>query len=193
MSFVSIVACESFITVVSDGLVTNYYEGPRNPSGNQKKFKKFAHDKFIAFAGHLQLVEIISTKLVEKYNGQSLKETTNQVKRLIQKAELQKGVSANIVIGGFNEQNKPEIYTLSTKDQITNEVLDFGDGVQVVYLYGPETNKDKVRQKMRELSKGSISKDPNTWIEHQKALNKYVSQFDSTVNNTTFELIIKRP
>lgn len=192
MSNVTIVSEEDFITVVSDGLVTNLHEINRNPQKNYQKFKRFGENNFIAYVGHLEMMELISDSLVKNYKGQRFDSVMNQVKSLILTSDLKEGVDANIAIGGFNENREAEIYVYSTKDDSLVKKSGYGRDTQIIHFYGPETDNKKSSEKMKELVSENNPKSPTEWVKVQKKLNSFVAQMDSTVNDVTFSLILEK-
>lgn len=193
MSFISAIASQDFITVVSDGQVT--YEG-KVIKEDYKKFRKINNDQFIAYAGAKEICEKFAEHL--KFSASQrydLKLVAEDLFSTIKSITPYERFKTSFIIGGISENNEIEFYTLSNNplEEKVKSYLSHGDGVSYGFLSNEE-NEDKINLEntlISHLSKTGFN-TPNKCIRAQKMLNADVEKIDPTVNRRTFELIIRK-
>lgn len=190
MSFISIIATENFITVVTDGQVTKDGKAVEN---NYKKYKKISNNQFIAFGGAKEICETFIKNLDflgnEQYDLQTLATNlSNAIKQIPYET-----YRILFVIGGLNARNQIEFYSFSnipeSQDQYSNPK---GDEISYAFLSSPDIDDSHFEKHLIEYLSITGFNTPNKCIKAQKMLNSYVETIDNTVNKTTFELVIRK-
>jgi hypothetical protein len=190
VSFVSIIAQESFITVVSDGQVT--LDGEILES-HYKKFKRISKDQFIAYTGSKEICEELIKHLVylqdKKYNLQLIADELYSVVKEIPFKPLK----ALLAVGGINDIGNVQFYTFSN---IPNaEFLTFqpkNDEISYAFLSSEHVDDEELENDLIQYLSKTGFNTPNKCLKAQKMLNAYVETIDETVNKNTFELAIKK-
>lgn len=191
MSFVSIVATENFITVMSDGRVT----GKDNDEILQEDYQKFmevANGKaFIAYAGTKDVCELIAQHIkIAIENGLTLEDSSRIVRESIN-AAVPEDLSVMFSIGGINELGKIEFYTYDSKNNLEQHFLTEPGQISYAFLNNSSTDidfNDEIKKILRETGFSS----PSETIQAQRLLNNRVADVDDSVNKKTSRFVIKK-
>ncbi|WNF35251.1 hypothetical protein RJD24_12325 [Bacillaceae bacterium IKA-2] len=193
MSFISIVARDKFITVVSDGLVVDLNTGIEKEQ-DFKKFSKIAQNQFVAYAGNKGVGEAIAETLPYTTKLYRLDEVSAMIHRRVLREIPVDQASILVAIGGVSDLGFIEFHTFSNNPEIQLTTYQpKGDDIMYCYLFGRNVVYDD--KQLDAVFHNSLRKiginTPNKIIKAQKELNHYVSDRDKTVNNRTFDLDIK--
>lgn len=191
MSFVSVIAKEDFITVVSDGQVTRNSEAIQN---NYKKFTKISNKQFIAYTGIKEFCEGLVSEI--KYKGNEIHNLNKIALDLDKKIKVipYETYTVMFIVGGIGKSGNIEFYTLNNN---YSENLRYfnpkNDSLNYGFLHnGSLSSKINLENKLVEHLRITGFNTPNKCIKAQKLLNKDIAQIDPTVNNVTFDLTIKK-
>ena len=190
VSFVSVVATEGFVTVMSDGRVSGL-------DILVEDYQKFvlSTDKnfFIAYAGDRTLCEIVANKILESYNVKMPFDTIKE--QMIGCAQRNFDDQTNIMLsfGGVNYNGQIEVIGCDLK---TKECLYYRPvGDKISYLFHsnlPPSMKEEMGDRFVETLRETGTDSPTSIIQAQKLLNNHVSTIDDSVNRKTFRACIKR-
>ncbi|MCG3089142.1 hypothetical protein [Sporosarcina cyprini] len=190
MSFVSVIATNSYITVVSDGKVTGR-DGETLETDYQKS-RKISDKQFIAVTGDRDMADQIfgiATYKEEPYN--LLNASIDLRKKLINAMRNQPRVVL-VVIGGVNEWGKIVYYYFTSKPEQQMIRGLPGDKHEKGFLSSDKVNPNKIEEKFDEFIDSVGIKTPHESLEVQRKLNDFVAGIDETVNENKFELIIEK-
>lgn len=194
MSFVSVIQTEKFITVVSDGQVTNESDKTIIQK-DYKKFKKISPNQYIAFAGSRGWCELLLEDLPFNEKGYNLEQIVLGMKESISKLPFELGKML-LSVGGVNADGKLVAYKLSNHEG--SEIESFqasGDDISYTFLYNGSA-EDRLGGDLEKVLLDCIREigynTPNKAIRIQKKLNNYIADVDDGVNKITFNLTIKQ-
>lgn len=193
MSFVSVVATEKFIAVMSDGLIKDI-ETDKDLGKRYQKFTKICNNQFVAFAGNHGVAEALRKAIPFIKRPRDLLQTSEVIhKRLLEEIPSDKA-KMSVVIGGVNLEGNIE-YHYFTNDigSDINSNYPKEDGLLCAFLQGPETSHIDLEPVLIDILRQTGINTPNKILKAQKRLNDYVEERDSTVNKVTFELSIRKP
>lgn len=185
MSFVSIVGTTKFISVMSDGRVSN------NGVPVDENFRKVEryNDSFVAFTGTLgnclKLKKFILENLKNGMDYSSLAELVN--KEILKIKE--EGGQMNISFGGKKSSGDIEFYVFSTNKVGYDVHKLFGDRMEFHFLANPallDTGFDLEGRFACHLDESNGSVD----VAQQK-LNDEVADNDNSVNKKVFNEVIQ--
>lgn len=196
MSFVSVVATQRFINVVSDGRVVDLETGEPIQE-DYKKFIEVDNRSFVAFAGNAGLsskvAEVIASNLVNRR-----REIKNMISELRDSLNRQvRGLAeAQIAIGLINDDNEIELFSFGVSQDITHFRAKDKNDIGYVFLQNSLLDKkfgsNFLENKLREyLAKTGIKRAQDV-LNAQLLLNDFVADNDPSVNKVTFKLTIKR-
>lgn len=191
MSFVSVIARESFLTVMSDGRVID-----RNDCIIDEAYQKFSCDEksFIAYAGSREVCEMITRDIRDLvFNDRDYVGATLVLVQVFEQLKLEShGLKVMMALGGVNKQEEIE---LNTVDSIKKETLSFkpkGSDIDYAFLNNIKNNKVDFQTKLVELLKQTGIDTPSNTIQAQRLLNNYISDLDISVNKKTFRAVVKK-
>lgn len=190
MSFVSVIAMEHFITVMSDGLVVNLETGEEIQQ-RYKKFKKISENQFIAFGGNKGLTEHTVNIIGYQKEQRNLYEISNSIRdQIIDEISPETG-SCQIIIGGVENE---EIVFYSFNNDKGQELLikkPQGRNGEYSFLSSSKNGLDLDKEMKKIYSKYGFN-TPTKALKIQKELNDLVSKHDASVNRVTFNLTIRK-
>lgn len=192
LSFVSIVARENFISIMSDGRVTGASGIPIQE--DYQKFTVFDKSAFIAYAGTKDICETI----VRDYEGffrwniYDFSMWVKELQELFRTADFEsQGLKVNLGFGGVNQDEKIEFHALSSSDLRLQSFFPVKDDISFAFLNNTTLGDQIFNEKFVEFLKVTGFETPTNVIQSQKLLNNYVSQNDNTVNTKTFREVIR--
>ena len=193
MSFVSICAKESFISVVSDGLIKNMETG-EEVGQRYQKFAKISDNQFVAFTGNHGLAEAIKVTLPFDTRGYDLEGVSKLIhKRLLDDIPIEKAKMA-VAIGGVNQDNNIEFHSfINDPTKKFNSFQPKDDKLSYSFLESPEMEGFDLEILFKEYISTIGHNTPSKILRVQKRLNDFVAANDSSVNRITFNLMIRKP
>lgn len=200
MSFVSVVATEKFVTIMSDGRVVNMDTGDLVEE-NFQKYVKVNEKAFVAFSGTKDTGEIIARKIAESIHEgeefvkihQILVMTIEGMRELITDDR-----PVSIVFGGFNSKGEAEVLSYASKSKQSLHYKPKGDEFATIFLTGARSSltQEEIYNVfegfMKDTIQGDSNPSPTLIIQSQKLMNNYIADRDDTVNKTTFRLVLKK-
>lgn len=193
MSFVSIIAMNKFITVMSDGQVTKTETGEVLQEDYQK-FRKISPNQFIAYTGVKEFCEGLANQIPYKKSAHDLEDITNQIASVTQLPEL-KAHKIHFGIGGIDSNGDISFYTIQNQSEPAVNFYKPIKDDDINYAFfesGHLSAPEKMETKLIECLKITGYNTPNKCLRAQKLLNDYVADNDSTVNKKTFSITIKK-
>jgi hypothetical protein len=185
VTFISVVARKSFITLMTDGRVS--WSSAEVDQENFKKFKKVSNDQFIAFSGHKELCENVVNQIEYTHLCYNLYDLSTLIYDAINGDGYHKQFHLFFVIGGIDVNNEISLYVIDNhKNFLLFKPTDEND---LKYTF---TNHPQLDQKFNELLDETGSDTAMDCIKAQKLLNDIVANIDDTVNTNTFELSIEK-
>lgn len=193
MSFVSIIAREDFISVMSDGRVMDPHGIPIQE--DYQKFIQINDQSFIAFAGTKEICEIIAQEMKDVINrNDDLQDHFQQLLARFQQLNLNHhGMKVFLGVGGINSDQEIEFHTINSKN---GQVLNFspkGGDVSYAFLNNSSYDEADLQKKLIEILRvtgfNTIDKIKNA----QKTLNDFIAETDDTVNNVIYDMSVQRP
>lgn len=190
MSFVSVIAKENFITVMSDGLVYNSITGEELEQG-YKKFRKISENQFIAFGGSKDLAEEVIKQIGYQQKERNLSSLAIPIREQLIKNIPPNEASCQLVLGGI-EGRETIIYSFN--NDIEQDLLikkPRGGDVEYSFLSYSKNELDLDKEIKKIYPKYGLS-TPTRTLKVQKALNDVVANVDPSVNRITFNLTIRK-
>lgn len=194
MSFVSVLARENFLTVVSDGRV----QGP-DLLPMQEDYRKFIQVDsgfFVAFAGHKEPCErFIDKSGLSRTSSRDLGLVSQRTKNLLL-THPYKNSKILLAFGGLNTLGEIEFATFSTLEPEIRFFQPRGDDLSYAFLNNSSLKTTNLAGRLEKylllagIGKGIES--PDQLINAQVMLNNFVANLDSSVNTTTFTLSIQK-
>lgn len=188
MSFVSVVAHEKFITVVTDGLaVFTYGDGRMERSENYQKYRMIGPKQFIAFAGNTGPCEYLVGEYPQRDEGYDLDQVALELQEKIQEYDFRLGERALIIVGGVSGG---EIVAHSFNHETpAGDTVNRPKGQEMPLLLLQGTNVD---QGILEAFEATLveAQSPEQVLQIQEHFNSLVSVADSSVNTVTFKELI---
>ncbi|WP_242280971.1 hypothetical protein [Bacillus cereus group sp. BfR-BA-01347] len=185
MSFVSVVGRSDFLSVMTDGRVT---DGEKILQEDYPKYRMIGENIIVAFTGDRAACEwifyVLNQEVVMK---QDFMITARDIKELLNHHPKLKGCDVRWIIGGINPQNEIECITISTeeKEPIRHEVP--SEKVLAVYAYAFDADQKELGEKFAEFIK-----QEGELASAQQLLNDYVADKDFTVNKNTYHVLIRK-
>ncbi|MEK3821355.1 hypothetical protein MKY20_19980 [Cytobacillus sp. FSL W8-0315] len=191
MSFVSIISRKNFITVMSDGQVTNH-EGQPIQSDFQK-FKQISPHQFIAFAGAKEICEQFINQVEYTAGSYNLNDIANQINQIANEERFNQ-FRLFFAIGGIELDGDITLYVVEhggTRDFRVQRPIN-EDDINYAFLNSEMIDRVNMNEKLIECLRITGFETPEECLYSQKLLNDFVESIDSTVNNQTFTLIIRK-
>lgn len=190
MSFVSVFAMENFITVMSDGLVTNE-ESKTLADQRFKKFKKISPNQFVAVAGNQGVAQAIFDLFESQSSEYDLWELTNTIRDQILKEITIDKANCLVVLGGIRN-NEIIAYSFSNDpNKEINKLQPKGNDSTYMCL-SSDLNEIDPFEEMEKLLRRAKPKTPSAALKIQEELNTLIATYDSSVNRITFKMAIKK-
>lgn len=191
LSFVSIVARHDFITVMSDGRVTD----SENVSTEEdyQKFMRTSKNSFLAYAGTKEACEMAATNILPLLEHEiPLHMIIESLPTVFSQLQSNGKIKILLAMGGVSKENKIELHTISSID---NRVQSYyptqKNDIISVFLNNTEIGDQKYNIKFKELLGETGFDSPSEVIQAQKLLNNYAADNDISVNKRTFRLSIR--
>lgn len=191
MSFVSVVARESFITIMSDGRVSNKMTGEIIDE-NKVKFVKIGDSRFVAFAGISEICDLIVpviSQLLE--SGHEFKDILSTMEKVL-KENSRPGLFVTIAFGGINKDGNIEICSVENNNMTSAHFTPKGTDINYFFLRNPTISAQDVNRKFLELIRKNGTNTPKEFNRSQKMLNSWVSKKDNSVNDNTSTMLIRK-
>lgn len=188
MSFISVIAKERFITVVSDGLVVDIATN-KELEQDYQKFKKISPKQFIAYGGNRLMAETIVQTINYENTERDLLVLSNDIRRSLLKYFKPKFGSCQMAVGGI-ENDEIVLYSFSNNES-QELVIDKPKGSNLAYsfLHGHNIGVNPAHE-LKKLNLTTEILKPINALKLQKDLNDIVASNDPTVNKVHFGLTI---
>lgn len=193
MSFVSILATQRFITVVSDGRVINIAQN-KPIREDYQKFQALTNNSFICFAGDLEPCERFVRQL--KDENQRLDDFQQLGKYTTSKLACYKDTGTRILIavGGKNPQGEIEFFKFSTLDPCLKYFRPKAKDIAYAFLHnssGQAESLDLDELLITYLKEYGVDTHEKVTLA-QKALTRDVASRDVSVNTNCFSHYINK-
>jgi len=189
MSFVSVIATEKFITVMSDGLVYNMITDEEIEQRYQK-FRKISENQFIAFGGDRGLAEKVVEDIGYQNEERELLPIAASIRETLIKEVSPQVASCQVILGGI-EKNEIVFYSFNN-DEKQELLMKKPKGIDGEYSFlGSRENGLDLDKEMGKIYSKYGFKTPTKALKVQKELNDVVSKVDPSVNRITFNLTIR--
>lgn len=194
MSFVSVIARENFINVMSDGRVMNS-EGAAIQEDYQK-FNKVNDNTFIAYAGVKEPTELFIESfnrfdLFEKLKEYPIEMVAELIKTAIESSDL-KNFNVLLAMGGITSTGEVGFFYYNS---INSELLikkPKGQDIEFCFLHNGLVDAINTNDVLvNALRRNGLDRSDQVMMA-QKELNDCVAAIDVSVNTNTFELSIIR-
>lgn len=190
MSFVSVVAGENFISLMSDGRVTL---GEQILEENFQKYTEINDHIFIAYAGEREpiynLLGALNHQVVSR--GDFFK-TATDIKEALETHKAFIGKKAMFIIGGINKNSQIEFVLVSTKDSPLSYIP---ENEQTKLMSGYAFNLKDTTIEYEDLNKkldDFFGEENNHLGNAQKRLHEYVAGLDFSCNKVIFQKVIQK-
>lgn len=189
MSFVSIIATENFLNIVSDGRVTG-----ENKVVLQEDYRKFispTRDFFVAYAGNKEPCEafVYESGLLSP-NLTDMNTFTSTIAEKLQ-SEKYRGFKILLAFGG-KVGDCISFATFSTLEPKIQFFTPKNDDICYTFLNNSSAVTVELETKLIEALRCTGYDTPEKTIEAQTILNNFVAGMDDSVNCNTFPLTISR-
>lgn len=192
MSFVSVVATEGFVTIMSDGRVKKVGSGEIIQEDYQK-FIRVQNDKaFIAFAGIKELCEAIAINIKKTIEEGMSFDKIQKILKLTITQIIPSELTVMFAFGGLNHSNEIEFYSYNSKYKKELHFKPVDDQIAYAFLNNSSASEDEFNNKFINILRETGFSSPSSTIQAQKLLNEFVVTKDNTVNNKTFRMSIKK-
>lgn len=194
MSFISVLANENILTVMTDGQVTDI-EG-KSCNDNFPKFKLINDHQLFAESGDYSNAEYLLNEINFQNKKFSLEKVHNTIKEILLLTYNRKGTTNSVIIGGIDIDDQMKVYKISVVDgEIKSEgpLIPKGDGFVIAFLTSSKIkiSDDDVENLFKKLLM-EFHFDSNKYLDIQKIVNDIVAENDSTVNINVFPEKITR-
>ncbi|KAB7635268.1 hypothetical protein [Bacillus sp. B3-WWTP-C-10-D-3] len=194
MSFISVVATENLITVMSDGMESQKVNGKiEEVSPNYKKFKKISEKQFIAYAGNTGICTYIANKYKFKYEVYNLEEVAFEIQKEL--LQFPRNETKNQFIIGGVQNGEVLCYTVKNDEGLPELVKpEKKKGSQIdIKLTTLSSNylKKKIERNLTKSFETFFKKNNNQVLHAQLMLNNLVAENDPTVNTNTRHIVIE--
>ncbi|MEJ3738118.1 hypothetical protein [Bacillus tropicus] len=188
MSFVSVVAEETYITVVCDGLkVTTHGDGRQERDEHYQKYRFIGPKQFIAFTGHVRPCEYLIEGYPQLEEGYDLDQVALELKGKIRGYAFEPNERALIVVGGVS--NGEIVLHYFDHETPNGDIFRKPKGSNMTYilLESPNT-EDGISESFKPFLIGAQS--PEQVLQIQELFNSLVSVVDPSVNTVTYKELI---
>jgi hypothetical protein len=198
MSFVSVLARTSFLTVCTDGQGT--YEDGEIAFNDYQKFVSYDGRGFIAFTGSFTICEMIvrnfKVDLTKPFDFADWAERLSANLEALRLAVAYpiSGECVQLAFGGKNSHGEFEVYSLNSNDySLIHEKPQLPYHLRAVFLWSDPNLLDLafIRDTLGNALEEYGRETPEQLLLAQRKLNGRISEIDPSVNDITFSLIIR--
>lgn len=189
MSFISVIAKEKFITVMSD----NGAAGSENTPQPEEHVVRVGDREFVATAGGDREARAVIAKHVEDL----LKEGTpyDRILVILQmtlSAFSEKSKSIMTAFGGVNKDGDVEVCTYDHNSRAERHLKPRGEEIAYFFLAEGAGKYGNLYELLQSYWKETGTETPSAMIQSQKLLNRYVASKDEDVHASTVKLVLKK-
>ncbi|MGG4481215.1 hypothetical protein [Paenibacillus illinoisensis] len=196
MSFVSVVVCEDFLSVVADGRATNTIVG-KIDSEYEQKIHKIGENVFYSNTGFVDpSVEfILNSNLKNSIVTNGVLSDESDIRSWYEEVKvlIKKNLFFEIRFGGLSVNNKFEVYLINS---VENDIqkLNYKKGT-IAYSLASSDNLMKKISEEYFVKKYTELRVENLSIVRgiQESLNDYVAEKDETVNKNKTYFSLEKP
>ncbi len=190
MSFISIIARENFLTVMSEGRVSR--EGKPTGEEDFKKFFRVSPHFIVGFGGAdraLILNFLGETGLLEPNNG-DFQAVADHVQAKLREKPYRHG-KVFVGFGGVNSNGQIEFYALGTGNTETRHFLPKGDDISFCFFSLDGYEMDLQSELIKFLGITNY-RTPAQTLRAQKLLNDAFAKINPSMNTNTFQAVINK-
>ncbi|WP_172195520.1 hypothetical protein [Saccharibacillus qingshengii] len=189
MSFISVIAKEQFITVMSDSGAAGSEHTPQP----EQHVVKVGEKEFVATAGG----DREAREVIAKHVSDLLEEGTpyDRILVILQmtlSAFSEKGKSVMTAFGGVNREGDIEVCTYDPNSHAERHLKPRGTEIAYFFLAEGAGKYGNLYELLQSYWKETGTESPSAMIQSQKLLNRYVASKDSDVNLSTAKLVLKK-
>ncbi|NGZ75830.1 hypothetical protein [Saccharibacillus alkalitolerans] len=189
MSFVSVIAKENFITVMSDSSAA----GSENTPQPEEHVVRVGEQEFVATAGG----DREAREVIAKHISGLLEEGTpyDRILVILQmtlSAFSEQGKSVMTAFGGVNRGGEIEVCTYDPNSRAERHLKPRGTEVAYFFLAEGAGKYGNLHELLQGYWKETGTETPSAMIQSQKLLNRYVASKDDTVSSSTVKLVLKK-
>ncbi|MCX7710219.1 MAG: hypothetical protein N2484_10265 [Clostridia bacterium] len=193
MSLVTILATESFLSVMSDGRIT--YSDEKVSRIVYEDYFKIIHPSpnyFVAFTGDLTAIETFNKTSGILSPDEDQKSFASKIhKRLLDYTQGE--VYVNYAIGGKNCNNEIEFFIFSSySDAVEHSKPNNKNNMKFKALVSENIEIEDFAQEVSDLLNEIDEYTPQNAVQVQETITRLVSSIDPTVNDNTHYIIIKK-
>lgn len=189
MSFISVIAKENFITVMSD----SGSNGSEHTPQPEEHMVKVGESEFVATAGG----DREARETITKHVSGLLKEGTPYesilvVLQMTLDVFSEKGKSVMTAFGGVNHEGDIEVCTYDPNSRAERHLKPRGSEIAYFFLAEGAGKYGNLYELLQSYWKESGTETPSAMIQSQKLLNRYVASKDEDVSLSTVKLVLKK-
>lgn len=190
MTFISVVARDKFISIVSDGKVSEIEED----IGDYKKFTNVGKNQFLGVAGSRSVADFLFEKLTNNERVINLENEVYALDKFVKKEFNYQNHRSFFVLGGLDIDDKMKFFTFSNNpiDKVIPYIPNNSNDILCAFLGGSASglNNEEYYKLLIDLFKKNGIKTVSNVVQSQKELNDIVAKLDDSVNTEHFPLEI---
>ncbi|QDH22554.1 hypothetical protein [Saccharibacillus brassicae] len=189
MSFISVIAKENFITVMSD----NGANGSEHTPQPEEHVVKVGEREFVATAGG----DREARETIAKHISGLLEEGTpyDRILVILQMTLAvfsEKGKSVMTAFGGVNREGEIEVCTYDPNSHAERHLKPRGSEIAYFFLAEGAGKYGNLYELLQSYWKETGTDTPSVMIQSQKLLHRYVASKDEDVSASTVKLVLKK-
>ncbi|GGN92083.1 hypothetical protein [Saccharibacillus kuerlensis] len=189
MSFISVIAKENFITVMSDSEAVGSESTP-NP---EQHVVKVGEKEFVATAGgDREAREVIAKHISDLLIEGTPYDRILVILEMTLAAFSEKGKSVMTAFGGINASGEIEVCTYDPNSRAERHLKPRGSDIAYFFLAEGAGKYGNLYELLQNYWKETGTETPSAMIQSQKLLNRYVASKDEDVSTSTVKLVLKR-
>lgn len=191
VSFVSIVAGESWVSVMSDGRVTK--DGQPTDEARVKFREVVPRRVFVAHAGSLPWTQCaLDLAAQELAQGTDFTIVAVDMQRFLREVPAEHPVL--VAFGGLDSSGNVHVYAMSNLGAYMELSPNSAEPIRYAFLYNSNHVVDdhKLSEILQQLYQRHQPIGQEDWKLVQNELNDYVARLDPTVNTTTYHLWLSK-
>ncbi|MDO3408838.1 hypothetical protein QWJ34_03575 [Saccharibacillus sp. CPCC 101409] len=189
MSFVSVIAKEKFITVMSDSAAGGSEDTPQP----EEHVVKVGEKQFVATAGgDRESREVITKHIVSLLGEGTPYDRILVILQMTLASFFENGKSVLTAFGGINESGNIQVCTYDPISRAERDMTPRGDEIAYFFLSEGAGKYGNLYELLQGYWKETGTDTPSSIIQSQKLLNRYVASKDEDVSKETVKLVLKK-
>lgn len=189
MSFISVIAKENFITVMSDSVAS----GSEHTTQPEEHVVKVGEKEFVALAGgDRQARETIAKHIAGLLEEGTPYERILVILQMTLNAFSEKSKSVMTAFGGVNRSGMIEVCTYDPNSHAERRLAPRGSEIAYFFLAEGAGKYGNLYELLQNYWKETGTETPSAMIQSQKLLNRYVASKDEEVGTSTVKLVLKK-